>query len=167
MCRDECLDRDPDDDKGGRQGKQAGAEPDRQLIDADAEAQVDDRKSSGVRQEAQAPVCGFLIVAGTQQEQARQEQKRDAGPTCGRPDQRADCPPNKHAGDGHAGLKEREDQGDAQPISSLESRDAERGAQGEGVEGEGEEKSGRDQELAHRVSELNKLPCTSNARSVY
>jgi len=119
-----------------------------------------------VRQEAQAPVRGFLIVAGTQQEQARQEQKRDPGPTCGRPDQGADSPPNKHAGDGHASLEEREDQGDAQPIPSLESRDAERGAQGEGVEGEGEEKPGRDQELAHRVSELNKLPCTSNARSV-
>ena len=97
-----------------------------------------DAPSPVIQMPTQAPVCGFLIVAGTQQEQARQEQKRDPGPTCGRPDQRADCPPNKHAGDGHAGLEEREDQGDPQPISSLESGDAERGAQGEGVEGEGE-----------------------------
>src|SRR5438270_11500127 len=64
LGRRERLDGDPDHGADDRESEQAGAEPDRQLVHADAQAEVDDGQASGVGQQAQPPLVSASSWAG-------------------------------------------------------------------------------------------------------
>src|SRR5437867_10869887 len=158
------LDRDPDDGDSDRQRQQAGAQADRQLVDADAQAEVDDRQPAGVGEEAEPALLAVFVLARPEQQKAGERQEQD--PAVARPgaDQPSDQPPGQQPQDRHPGLEGGKDKRDPEPVLPLEPGDAQRGGQGEGVEGEREEEAGQDEDLAHRRS-LTSPGCAANVRS--
>src|SRR5438874_3344840 len=154
LGRGERLDRDPDHGQGDGQAEQPGAQADGQLVDADAQTQVEDGQAAGMGQQAEALLLLRVVLARPKEEEPCDEEEHDpavAGPGA---DQVAGNPPDEDAGDGHARFKDREHEGDAQPVWLLEPGHAQGGGEREGVEGEGEEEAGGQEQLAHR-RELN------------
>src|ERR1700674_1668276 len=73
LRRHEGLDADPQHRQEDRQPEQARAQPDRQLVDADAEAEVEDGQAASVSQEAQPATFVTLLLTGAQQGNSCQE----------------------------------------------------------------------------------------------
>src|SRR5258708_3237399 len=104
----ESLNGDPRDRQDDRDAQQPGAQADRQLVDADAEPEVEDRQAARMCEQAQAAGLLALVVARPQQEQAGHEQESD--PAVARPgsEKGAGGATDQHPGDRHAPLEARE-----------------------------------------------------------
>src|SRR5690348_16703379 len=78
LGRGERLDGDPYDGERDGQTQQARAQANRQLVDADAQAEVQDGQAAGVGQEAQPPLFIVFVLAWADEQEARDEQEQDA-----------------------------------------------------------------------------------------